>query len=91
MNVALLFCSMSFGSSGIYVGGKDTFISELSGNWNVKGEVFPQVCCTSAVVHKPEHHHAGQRKWGWWVLITGRKAAIVYCRASWATQDPCPA
>lgn len=34
---------MSFGSNGIYVGGKDTFISELSGNWNVKGEVFPQV------------------------------------------------
>ena len=34
---------MSFGSNGIYVGGKDTFISELTGNWNVKGAVFAQV------------------------------------------------
>ena len=30
---------MAFGSNGIYVGGKDTFISELSGNWAVHGEL----------------------------------------------------
>ncbi len=34
---------MSFGSNGIYVGGKDTFISELTGSWAVKAAVFPQV------------------------------------------------
>lgn len=45
MDVLSPSCSMSFGSNGIYVGGKDTFISELSGNWSVKGEVFPQVGC----------------------------------------------
>jgi len=32
-------CRMAFGSNGIYVGGKDTFISELSGNWAVHGEL----------------------------------------------------
>lgn len=42
---------MSFGSNGIYVGGKDTFISELSGNWSVKGEVFPQVSPTGVVLY----------------------------------------
>ena len=30
---------MAFGSNGIYVGGKDTFISELSGNWAVHGDL----------------------------------------------------
>lgn len=45
---------MSFGSNGIYVGGKDTFISELSGTWAVKGGVFPQVnICLSSNLSQP--------------------------------------
>ena len=32
---------VSFGSNGIYVGGKDTFLSELSGNFSMTGEMAP--------------------------------------------------
>lgn len=34
-------CRVSFGSNGIYVGGKDTFLSELSGNFSITGELAP--------------------------------------------------
>jgi hypothetical protein len=34
---------MRFGGGGIYVGGKDTFVSELTGNYSITAEVGPSV------------------------------------------------
>lgn len=81
-------CRMSFGSNGIYVGGKDTFISELTGNWSVKGEVFPQVrfkdimpckICTAHMLHYKCLSACKQK------LILTR----IRYRASWAIQGRC--
>lgn len=41
LHLLLTVCRVSFGSNGIYVGGKDTFLSELSGRFSVTGEMAP--------------------------------------------------
>lgn len=79
---------MSFGSNGIYVGGKDTFISELSGNWSVKGEVFPQVSCTEMISMISQ---ISQRTSNMRLGVSSETATgTMCCRASQAVRGLCP-
>jgi hypothetical protein len=80
---------MSFGSNGIYVGGKDTFISELSGNWSVKGEVFPQVRSAGVMMydHTSVTNHICSTSYSPEDMF---QAGIMCCRASWAVRGLCP-